>query len=1167
MATPLLLLLLVCSATPTPRVVVTFRNASLNAEAVAPDNMEVVKQYGRRLVLRVVTEDNVTAATEEWVQEALGGEALVERVETDVLAVSGAFVDTLFHSVNQTIEDLNPSTYIETNADTILAMSETLVDTLFHSANQTIEGLNTSTYIETNAETMLAVDSTNIAQLPTNSGWSLDESEPYALHIKSLRLLTNGRGAVMAILDSGLAEAAIALFHPAVGYDFVSSIDYSNKPNQTRNPDYTDPGDQGPTCPTASWHGTKVASVAMAIAPGSTLSIMRVLGQCGVGFSSDIADAIVWAAGGQINGLGANPYPATVISLSLAGKYKCPSYLQSAVNQARSLGATVIAAAGNAAQNVSLYFPANCIGVIAVGASTRQGTLATYSNWGTGLAFSAQGGDTPNPIPVLSISNRRLTTTFATGTSFAAPHVAGTLALLVSLNLASDSIVFVPSLKDHGQDSHGYILSTVTTYTHKDLNTIPITTGNVTVTNLSSAFASGVCPGSTDNQWRVAHVIDNVIFTFGALGEIPLVSGTEHVCGDCKTEEFNCPPGCFITQFTVCPGIKYIIVHCSDGTSSNKYGHRDYAEQCTAQQQVVVTSPTGFVGIKGVAGNDVNGMDFYIAGGGTQLAGCADCQKQTSIQCGSHPDQKNRILTGFKAHFSSGGALHLFGLLCSVYTCPPGEYMTTNNRACNTCNHCAAGKYVVGCGGTTFGTCTVCTSNCGDFQYKTGCSGSNPGTCTDCGLCDPGNSFSGCTPGSMADTHTCIQCEAGKHIEGGWRRSCISCDIGTYNPNPGGKSYTACRACPTGKYNLDPGSAVECKVCGAGKYNPLEQGSSEEYCLKCTAGTYGANTGAVSSAACVACPAGKYSIGDGESTCLLCAAGTYGTRTKSVDAASCTACGIGKYSATSGASTASTCTDCPAGKYNQNLGGASIAYCSPCIAGTNAEKTGTSQCTPCTAGKYNAAEGLSAPCVSCDAGKYNGVTGGSSAAACQNCVKGSYGHVAGLSVCLSCTAGTYAAAEGLSSCTACAPGSYTANTAQSMCDKCTPITNCHIASESTCLADYGDRCVECDAIYACVYDAAKCFSNGKPACLCNPGFEMVDGKCSGCGQGKYKDSSGSGQCMPITTPVCSRGTYLRQGTAFANSICVACPVLPSNAIQGVTGCDWSCAAGFDNNAP
>ena len=93
---------------------------------------------------------------------------------------------------------------------------------------------------------------------------------------------------------------------------------------------------------------------------------MRVLGLCSSGYASDVADAIVWSAGGVINGLHSNPAPASVISMSFAGRGGCPSYLQSAVTQALVRGAILVSAAGNQGLNTTDYFPANCNGVMAI---------------------------------------------------------------------------------------------------------------------------------------------------------------------------------------------------------------------------------------------------------------------------------------------------------------------------------------------------------------------------------------------------------------------------------------------------------------------------------------------------------------------------------------------------------------------------------------------------------------------------------------------------------------------------------------------------------------------------------------------------------------------------------------------------------------------------------
>ena len=134
---------------------------------------------------------------------------------------------------------------------------------------------------------------------------------------------------------------------------------------------------------------------------------MRVIGACKTGYASDVADAIVWASGGTIDGIPSIETPARVVSMSLTGEGACPSFLQSAVNQALASGTVLIAASGNAGGNSEDYFPANCAGVVAVAASTRAGGLAAYSNLGANVGLAAPGGDATGAIFALTASQVR----------------------------------------------------------------------------------------------------------------------------------------------------------------------------------------------------------------------------------------------------------------------------------------------------------------------------------------------------------------------------------------------------------------------------------------------------------------------------------------------------------------------------------------------------------------------------------------------------------------------------------------------------------------------------------------------------------------------------------------------------------------------------------------
>lgn len=269
---------------------------------------------------------------------------------------------------------------------------------------------------------------------------------------------TNGSGVTVAVVDTGYRPHADLAANIVGGWDMISDTTVANDGNG-RDSDARDPGDWssygqcgfGSPSRSSSWHGTHVAGTIAAlgnngagvigVAYGARVVPVRVLGRCG-GLTSDIADGIIWAAGGSVSGATTNPNPARVISLSLGGGGSCPTTTQSAINFARSRGAVVVVAAGNSNTNVSNTTPANCAGVITVAATNRSGGRASYSNYGTQVDVAAPGGQTSSGAAygVLSTLNSGSTTpgsdayAFYQGTSMATPHVSGVAALMFSVN-------------------------------------------------------------------------------------------------------------------------------------------------------------------------------------------------------------------------------------------------------------------------------------------------------------------------------------------------------------------------------------------------------------------------------------------------------------------------------------------------------------------------------------------------------------------------------------------------------------------------------------------------------------------------------------------------------------------------------------------------------------
>ena len=241
---------------------------------------------------------------------------------------------------------------------------------------------------------------------------------------------TGALSITVAVVDSG-----VAFDHPEfAGSSIVPGYDYAYNDS--------DPSDnQG--------HGTHVTGILVAglnngigmagLAPGVNVLEVKVLNSSNSGTWAGIAAGIVYAA----------DHGARIINLSLGGPI-ASQVLSDSIKYAAARGLFIVAAAGNAA-TYSPFYPAFYPETFAVSASDRNDQLWCDSNYGSAVDAAAPGADIWSTYWTVSDP---YTYTAMSGTSMAAPHVAGLAALLLStrpdLSVADLRAIIQGSAKDLG---------------------------------------------------------------------------------------------------------------------------------------------------------------------------------------------------------------------------------------------------------------------------------------------------------------------------------------------------------------------------------------------------------------------------------------------------------------------------------------------------------------------------------------------------------------------------------------------------------------------------------------------------------------------------------------------------------------------------------------------
>lgn len=237
----------------------------------------------------------------------------------------------------------------------------------------------------------------------------------------------------VAVMDTGIdgthPELSAKLTGVSRRFDPTSGTEFPNNPPT-------------PACN----HATRVAGVAAASSDnssgvagmswGARLLSLKVFddGDCtadcadeGANYCTTGDSAIIAAINYLVTKHNTAEYGKIIVNMSLGETGSCLAPMQTAVNNAVGAGLLFVAAAGNGGLG-AVDRPANCTGVIAVGATDMQDKLAFFSN--TGAYMTTKGVTAPGVDLYTTDSDGAYAS--ATGTSFSSPLTAGLAALLWS---------------------------------------------------------------------------------------------------------------------------------------------------------------------------------------------------------------------------------------------------------------------------------------------------------------------------------------------------------------------------------------------------------------------------------------------------------------------------------------------------------------------------------------------------------------------------------------------------------------------------------------------------------------------------------------------------------------------------------------------------------------
>jgi len=252
------------------------------------------------------------------------------------------------------------------------------------------------------------------AGLPNDPYFIPDQWDKWAMYADEAWDVTGGSMDVkVAVVDNGVdwqhPDLAADFKTGELGYDFIGN-DNDPRPDNFGVPQ--------------SFHGTHVAGIIAAsrnnnegVAGWSLVQLLavRVLNDTGKGTTDVVASGIRWAT----------DHGARVINMSLVSEYSS-SPMEAACKYAAEVGVLLVAASGNEGAD-AVGYPAALSECIAVGATSMDSRLASFSNYGSEQELAAPGADIISCVPGGAYGH-------ADGTSMASPQVAGVASLVLARN-------------------------------------------------------------------------------------------------------------------------------------------------------------------------------------------------------------------------------------------------------------------------------------------------------------------------------------------------------------------------------------------------------------------------------------------------------------------------------------------------------------------------------------------------------------------------------------------------------------------------------------------------------------------------------------------------------------------------------------------------------------